>query len=137
MNTSLARSAVGCKVPTGRASRAAQSAPSLKRDVRVFNKRSRKGMPLGYVDEDNSGKANIFGVMPSQLYSSSPTADKAASTGIGGTQGVIILLVITASVVAGLSGVLLTGNSESLSSVAAGYDGDSLTALSSRISESI
>lgn len=45
---------------------------------------------MGYVAEDNSGKANIFAVEPKKLYVSSPTADRAARTGLGGTQGLLV-----------------------------------------------
>lgn len=42
---------------------------------------------MGYVEQDNSGRANIFAVEPKQLYTSSPTSDRAARTGLGGSQG--------------------------------------------------
>lgn len=41
----------------------------------------------GFVEEDNSGKSNIFGVEPKTLYTSSPRSQEAASQGIGGAQG--------------------------------------------------
>ena len=47
---------------------------------------SRNG-PAGFVEQDNSGKANIFAVEPKNLYVSSPRSDKAAQQGLGGSQG--------------------------------------------------
>ncbi|CAL5220067.1 g2018 [Coccomyxa viridis] len=52
----------------------------------------------GYVSEDNSGKANIFGVEPRQLYTSSPTSDSAARQGLGGQLGLLILVGCIAAV---------------------------------------
>jgi hypothetical protein len=39
------------------------------------------------VEQDNSGSSNIFAVEPKNLYVSSPTADKVAQQGLGGSQG--------------------------------------------------
>ena len=40
---------------------------------------------------DNSERGNIFAIEPRQLYTSSPTADRAARQGLGGSQGLAVL----------------------------------------------
>merc|ERR1711933_394826 len=52
----------------------------------------------GFVKEDNSGKSNIFSTGEKALYSYSPAAEKAARQGLGGPQGVAVLLAIVALV---------------------------------------
>lgn len=47
---------------------------------------------MGFVEEDNGGKSNIFAVEPKVLYTSSPRADQAARQGLGGQQGLSIVL---------------------------------------------
>lgn len=58
----------------------------------------RQRRPLGFVEEDNSGKANIFGVEPKTLYVSSPRSDRVSSQGIGGSQGLGVVLGLIAAV---------------------------------------
>lgn len=62
-----------------------KSAPSQKRLACVT--RAEKPQRTGFVQEDNSGKANVFAVEPKQLWISSPGRDAAASEGIGGIGG--------------------------------------------------
>lgn len=50
-------------------------------------KASNKRGPLGFVEEDNSGRSNIFAVEPKTLYVSSPRSDRASQQGLGGQQG--------------------------------------------------
>ena len=47
---------------------------------------------MGFVEEDNSGKSNIFAVEPKTLYVSSPRSDRVSSTGLGGSQGLKLVL---------------------------------------------
>ncbi|KAK9909251.1 hypothetical protein WJX75_009506 [Coccomyxa subellipsoidea] len=54
----------------------------------------------GFVQEDNSGKSNIFGVEPRSLYTSSPTSERAARQGLGGQQGLIVVAMCIAVVAA-------------------------------------
>ncbi|KAK3246708.1 hypothetical protein CYMTET_43765 [Cymbomonas tetramitiformis] len=62
-----------------------KSAPTQKRIACVT--RAEKPQRTGFVQEDNSGKANIFAVEPKQLWISSPGRDAAASEGLGGIGG--------------------------------------------------
>ena len=55
---------------------------------------------MGFVKEDNSGKANIFAVEPKTLYTSSPRADREARRGLGGSQGLGLVLGVMAVVAA-------------------------------------
>ena len=50
--------------------------------------------------EDNSGRANIFAVEPKTLYTSSPRADREARRGLGGSQGLGVVLGVMAVVAA-------------------------------------
>ena len=59
--------------------------------------RQRKG-GMGFVEEDNSGKANIFAVEPKTLYTSSPRADREARKGLGGAQGLGVVLGVAVAV---------------------------------------
>ncbi|CAK0783607.1 hypothetical protein CVIRNUC_006806 [Coccomyxa viridis] len=86
----------------------------------------------GYVSEDNSGKANIFGVEPRQLYTSSPTSDQAARQGIGGQLGVLILVGCIAAV--GAASLFSRDGPQTLSQVAAGAESrQSLSLLAASI----
>jgi hypothetical protein len=60
---------------------------------------------MGFVQEDNSGKANIFAVEPRTLYTSSPRADKEARKGLGGAQGLGLILGIAGVVAVATVGV--------------------------------
>lgn len=68
-------------------------------------KSKRRLGPMGFVEEDNSGKANIFAVEPKTLYTSSPRSDKAARQGLGGSQGLVVVLAIAAVVAASTVGL--------------------------------
>ncbi|EIE24979.1 hypothetical protein COCSUDRAFT_52726 [Coccomyxa subellipsoidea C-169] len=90
----------------------------------------------GFVQEDNSGKSNIFGVEPRSLYTSSPTADRAARQGLGGQQGLIVVAVCIAVIAA----VTFLGKEgpQTLAQVSAVADSrDSLSALAASIKASI
>lgn len=75
----------------------------------------RKGR--GYIKEDNSGKANVFGTVPDQLYVKSPTADKISQSGIGGLQGITVLGVALAAVLVITTGVLRFEDGDNLRAV--------------------
>merc|ERR1712039_513822 len=47
----------------------------------------------GFVKEDNSGRSNIFSTGEKALYSYSPSVEKVARSGIGGSQGLIIVVI--------------------------------------------
>merc|ERR1711904_108983 len=59
----------------------------------------------GFVEEDNSGRSNIFSTGDKALYSYSPTSDKAVKQGLGGLQGLVIVLTIAGLVVATTIGI--------------------------------
>lgn len=75
----------------------------------------RKGR--GYIKEDNSGKANVFGTVPDKLYVSSPTADRISQSGIGGLQGITVLSVALAAVLVITTGVLRFEDGDDLKAV--------------------
>ena len=79
-------------------SRAQEAHMMRLRNVVCAAKAKRRLGPMGFVEEDNSGKANIFAVEPKTLYTSSPRSDKIASQGLGGSQGLILVLAIAAVV---------------------------------------
>merc|ERR1712224_156530 len=54
----------------------------------------------GFVEEDNSGRSNIFSTGDKALYSYSPTTDKIVNQGLGGLQGLVIVLTIAGLVAA-------------------------------------
>lgn len=93
--------------------------PVQRQSVHVGTHRSRKTTcaakskrrqgPMGFVEEDNSGKANIFAVEPKTLYTSSPRSDRVASQGLGGSQGLIVVLALAGLVA--ISTVALSINS--------------------------
>jgi hypothetical protein len=92
---------------------------------------------MGFVEEDNSGKSNIFAVEPKTLYTSSPTADRAASSGLG---ALILPIGLGALAILALAtlGVAKTDPAASLSQAAAGLgNGESLTAIAARIATSL
>jgi hypothetical protein len=74
-------------------------------DVRAGAKPPRRQGGMGFVQEDNSGKANIFAVEPRTLYTSSPRADKEARKGLGGAQGLGLILGIAGVVAVATVGV--------------------------------
>lgn len=98
--------------------------------------RGKKGLSdTGYI-VDNSERGNIFAIMPKQLYTSSPTADRAARQGIGGTQGLIVLAVLIGAV--GVATLGVAGNTgDTLQSVAGQSAQDSLSAIAGRLAEGL
>lgn len=85
----------------------------------------------GYIDNDNSGKGNIFAIEPKTLYTSSPTSDAAAKQGIGGIVGIIV--------VAAILGVVVFSEKkletfEETNQEFANYQGSSLTYYSDKFS---
>ncbi|PSC70283.1 Kinesin-related 11 [Micractinium conductrix] len=90
----------------------------------------------GYI-VDNSNSGNIFAVMPKQLYTSSPTSDRAARQGLGGTQGLLLLAGVIGVVGLATLGVASNGG-DTLQSVASTADSlDSLSAIAARLSASL
>jgi hypothetical protein len=90
----------------------------------------------GFVQEDNSGRSNIF-PRKQQAYIKSNTSDAAASQGLGGFQGGVLLGVV---VVAVLAATVLTSKApgpETLQTVGDALQGDSLSAIAQRIQASI
>merc|ERR1711985_20962 len=59
----------------------------------------------GFVEEDNSGRSNIFSTGEKALYSYSPTTDKIVKQGLGGLQGLVIVLTIAGLVAATTVGI--------------------------------
>merc|ERR1712118_620395 len=59
----------------------------------------------GFVEEDNSGRSNIFSTGDKALYSYSPTTDKIVKQGLGGLQGLVIVLTIAGLVAATTVGI--------------------------------
>eukprot|EP00205_Picochlorum_sp_RCC944_P002429 CAMPEP_0182608718 /NCGR_PEP_ID=MMETSP1330-20130603/3051_1 /TAXON_ID=464278 /ORGANISM="Picochlorum sp., Strain RCC944" /LENGTH=129 /DNA_ID=CAMNT_0024827501 /DNA_START=27 /DNA_END=416 /DNA_ORIENTATION=- len=82
--------------------------------------RQRKG-GLGFVEEDNSGKANIFAVEPRTLYTSSPRADREARKGLGGAQGLGIAVGLIGVVAAATIGVGFLQGEDGVETL--GYEG--------------
>merc|ERR1712118_41456 len=66
----------------------------------------------GFVQEDNSGRANIFSTGDKALYSYSPTSDEVVRQGLGGVQGLLIVTTITALTVATTFGINFSNNYE-------------------------
>ena len=88
---------------------------------------------MGFVKEDNSGKANIFAVEPKTLYTSSPRADKEARKGLGGAQGLGLVVGLVGLVVAVALGVGLVGGG-GVEDGRAGYDGgETLEEIAARL----
>eukprot|EP00884_Botryococcus_braunii_P015867 jgi/Botrbrau1/2964/Bobra.0026s0032.1 len=92
----------------------------------------------GYVEEDNSGRANIFGTEPRMLYTRSPTAEAAARQGIGGLQGAVVLGIAIALVAAVTLGMTRLEGGQSLEQVqSSGSNLESLGTLAQRIKASL
>lgn len=90
----------------------------------------------GFVAEDNSGRANIFPTKQ-QAYLSSSRSDAAARQGLGGAQGGILVgFVIGAVALVTVLGLKSPGP-ETLQSVGSTYEGETLTAIASRIQSSL
>merc|ERR1711937_146771 len=71
----------------------------------------------GFVQEDNSGRANIFSTVDKALYSYSPTSDKMVRQGLGGVQGLVIVTTITALAVATTFGISFSNSYETASQI--------------------
>merc|ERR1711862_807430 len=71
----------------------------------------------GFVEEDNSGRANIFSTGDKALYSYSPTSDKAVRQGLGGLQGLVIVGSIAILVIVTTFGISLSDKSDSASNI--------------------
>jgi len=97
---------------------------------------AKKRGPLGFVEEDNSGKSNIFAVEPKSLYLSSPRSDAAAQQGLGGRQGLVLvggLIGLVLLITAGLS----KAPEDNLEQVAGGLGaGDSLVRIAMQLDSS-
>lgn len=106
----------------------------------VVSKAARKTKsrsPAGYVAEDNSGKANIFGVEPKTLYTNSPTAEREAKQGLGGSQGLAVVGVILAVVALVTVGVSKE-NASTLTQARTGMDEvETLTSIAVRFSSEL
>ncbi|EFN55751.1 expressed protein [Chlorella variabilis] len=87
----------------------------------------------GYI-VDNSERGNIFAVEPRQLYTSSPTSSRAASQGLGGLQGLLLLAAVCGVVAVATLGVA-SNPEDTLQEVAAsGGALDSLSSIAGRLS---
>merc|ERR1712224_123222 len=71
----------------------------------------------GFVQEDNSGRANIFSTGDKALYSYSPTSDNVTKQGLGGIQGFVIVTTIAAAVLATTFNISFSSSSQSASDV--------------------
>merc|ERR1711965_353343 len=71
----------------------------------------------GFVEEDNSGRSNIFSTGDKALYSYSPTSDKAMRQGIGGVQGLVIASSIAVLVIATTFGIGLNNKYDTASNI--------------------
>merc|ERR1712224_366711 len=65
----------------------------------------------GFVQEDNSGRSNIFSTGEKALYSFSPAAENAAKKGLGGIQGLSIAAGII--ILVGLTTIGVSNNKSS------------------------
>eukprot|EP00238_Polyblepharides_amylifera_P008480 CAMPEP_0196593608 /NCGR_PEP_ID=MMETSP1081-20130531/76075_1 /TAXON_ID=36882 /ORGANISM="Pyramimonas amylifera, Strain CCMP720" /LENGTH=139 /DNA_ID=CAMNT_0041917635 /DNA_START=89 /DNA_END=508 /DNA_ORIENTATION=- len=81
---------------------AARAPISASRRVYSLKVKAEKEQRTGFIEEDNSGRANIFAVEPKQIWLSSPSRDAAAQEGIGGAQGYIGIGIALVGVAAGL-----------------------------------
>lgn len=101
-----------------------------KKCVAAARKKGTSG-PMGFVAEDNSGRSNIFAVEPRTIYTSSPTSERAASTGLGGAQGLLVVAVLIGFVAISTLGVANSPQSQSLSNL--GQPADSLSTIVKRL----
>ena len=127
-----AAAARGCDTPRTHVGPTLCPAPTA---CRSGKKRLSSG---GYIAEDNSGRGNIFAVEPRQLYTSSPTSDRAARQGLGGIQGLGVLA--AALGVVALATLALANNSgeSSLQAMAAGGEAlDGLGAIAGRVAATL
>eukprot|EP00775_Hariotina_reticulata_P004762 gene4764-5012_t len=90
----------------------------------------------GFVQEDNSGRANIFPTKQ-QAYIKSSTSDAAARQGLGGLQGGLLLVAVVGAVaLATVLGAKAPGP-ETLQTVSNAFEGDSLSQIAARIQSTI
>merc|ERR1719265_1959097 len=61
---------------------------------RVRTYRERYDDNRGFIEADNSGRSNIFSTGEKALYSYSPVAEDAAKRGLGGSQGIAIVIAV-------------------------------------------
>merc|ERR1711977_295553 len=92
----------------------------------VLSKAQRLNKESGFVEEDNSGRSNIFSTGEKALYTYSPTSDKVVQEGLGGSQG-LILLVLVATLV-GITTVSISN--QEVPSIASSIDLSNLRSLS-------
>merc|ERR1712118_77612 len=71
----------------------------------------------GFVQEDNSGRSNIFSTGDKALYSYSPTSDSVTRKGLGGAQGLVIVATIASLVLATTFNISIRNNYESASEI--------------------
>merc|ERR1711907_342979 len=71
----------------------------------------------GFVEEDNSGRANIFSTGDKALYSYSPTSDKVMRQGLGGAQGLAIVITIATLTIATTFGITISNKYEIASDI--------------------
>merc|ERR1712139_563149 len=91
--------------------------PKLKYNSTLFLCAQRLDKNSGFVEEDNSGRANIFSTGDKALYSYSPTSDKAVRQGLGGLQGLVIVGSIAILVIVTTFGISLNDKSDSASNI--------------------
>merc|ERR1712072_1042749 len=106
--------------------------PQLIYNSKMIISPQRLDKSSGFVQEDNSGRANIFSTGDKALYSYSPTSDKAMRQGLGGAQGFIIVITIAALVVVTTFGIGLNNNSNTASDITLS-DLGTLTEIASRL----
>jgi hypothetical protein len=100
------------------------------------NSQGRKLDKTGWMDQDASGSGNVFPTLP-KTFLRSATSEQAASTGIGGLQGALILAAVIGVVALSTVPVVRQETGETLTVVADSYSGDSLSTISQRIGASI
>ncbi|KAI8476541.1 MAG: hypothetical protein J3K34DRAFT_516429 [Monoraphidium minutum] len=95
----------------------------------------------GYVEADNSGRGNIFPAKQQARARRAPYMKKTgvggAVEGVGGIGGLGVIGGVVAVVAAAAVLVLKSGGPESLTQVAAGFEGDSLSVIAQRIERSL
>ncbi|GAX75408.1 hypothetical protein CEUSTIGMA_g2852.t1 [Chlamydomonas eustigma] len=90
----------------------------------------------GYVQNDNSGKGNIF-PNTARPFISSPTSSAVASSGLGGIQGGAVLAAAIGVVGLATVSVLNKEAGESMEMVISSYNGETLAGIAARIAASL
>merc|ERR1712138_306369 len=103
---------------------------ALKFSPFVFAQRLDKSS--GFVEENNSGRSNIFSTGDKALYSYSPTTDKIVKQGLGGLQGLLIVLTIAGLVTVTTISISMKTANQAASSVDF-TDLDGLLEIASRL----